>query len=134
MFCKLLIAVQAVFFMALLEPMLFFSVPMNRIVRLAKRYPVLHFGLSDEQIISVINRVLYPKVRIMHFFVGNCVRYSTLGYLFLSKRHIGLKVVIGVRKIKGELLAHSWLENCTKSIYEPSSTEKQYTRLGEFKG
>lgn len=129
---KLILAPQIIFYLILIETLIFFSVPMAKNVKILGGMPVYLKGFSNEYVISAINTILYKNFLGMHLFVANCIRYSLLGFLFLSKRIPVLRVALGVKKSNGRIQGHMWLENCTSVMFEPAATSGEYKKLGEF--
>lgn len=131
---RILIFLQLIPLAITVEMMVFFSTPVKFNVRFLKRWPVFLLNAKDGTIIGVINTVLYRKPLGLRLLVGNCIRYSLLGYAFLSKRYRGLGVALGVKSLSGTISGHMWLEICNSVVFEPASTGEKYKKLGVFKG
>ena len=131
---KIFLRLEIMIYLALIETLFFLNISLKNSVQILKRIPVIKFYSNDDRIVSSINWVLYKRVLGLHFFIGNCMRYSCLLYLFLSKEYEDISLSIGVKKENGRIKAHCWLEKCNKPFYEPHTTRVNYKKMGEFRG
>ncbi len=130
---RTVLKLEMVLTLTLIEIMIFFDLGPKRIVRTLKKLPVLLFGFSDEDIMRTISGILYKTVFGMNIFCGNCVRYTYLGYAYLKHRHPDIYIVLGVKRLKGRISGHMWLEKCSHIMFEPDNTAERYEKLGEFR-
>jgi len=112
---------------SLVLPLLKRVFPLPTLVRLMSGKGAGERSDANEQRIVRSARRVYRLRR-----PGSCLERSLLAYRYLSSTKAEPRLVIGVRRGDGEVLAHAWVLVDGSPLYESSATLEPFSSVVEF--